>query len=335
MSIPTRIKDIFIFFLFLFLIYLFFFGDIYFPEKWSYTLSGNMNTVFILFLGILLEALPFLLLGAVASSLINLYISEETIAKIIPKNPILAILVALFAAIITPVCECAIIPVVRRLIQKGVPVHVGVVLLMGAPILNFIVFGSTLYAFQSNVFIIYSRFILSIAASIIVSLVIYYYFSKQKVLKTQKEDLMTTSTINENRGDSKWKGILHHTCHEFFTIGKYFIIGALLASIAQVYLKNTILVHAAESSFQGTAIMMGLAYVLSLCSEADAFVAASFTNMFSPSAILGFLVFGPILDFKNTLVMFGSFKWKFVLTFMLLVTIVVYGLSILAGFIVS
>jgi len=80
---------------------------------------------------------------------------------------------------------------------------------------------------------------------------------------------------------------------------------------------------------------MGLAYVLSLCSEADAFVAASFTNMFSPSAILGFLVFGPILDFKNTLVMFGSFKWKFVLTFMLLVTIVVYGLSILAGFIVS
>ncbi|MBS7712852.1 permease, partial [Vibrio cholerae] len=90
-----------------------------------------------------LEALPFLLLGAIASSIINNYISEEYIARIMPKNPIAAIGAALIAAVITPVCECAIIPVVRRLIQKGIPVHIGVVLLMGAPILNFIVFGST------------------------------------------------------------------------------------------------------------------------------------------------------------------------------------------------
>lgn len=331
MSIPTRLKDIFIFCLFMALMYLFFFGDIYVANKINFALPEQMKTIFILFLGIFLEALPFLLLGAIASSVINLYISEEAIAKIMPKNPFLAIGVALIAALITPVCECAIIPVVRRLIQKGIPIHIGVVLLMGAPILNFIVFGSTYYAFQNNLSIAYGRFIICVLASIIVSIIIYMLFSKQKVLKTHREDLMASVPVNENKGDSKWKGILHHTCHEFFTIGKYFIIGAVFASVAQVYLQDSYIMQAGKSSIEGTAVMMGLAYVLSLCSEADAFVAASFSKMFTPEAIIGFLVFGPILDFKNTFVMLASFRIKFVLLFILIVTIVVYVLSLLSG----
>lgn len=331
MSIPTRLKDFFIFGLFMALMYLFFFGDIYVANKLNFVLPDQIKTIFILFLGIFLEALPFLLLGAIASSIINIYISEEAIARIIPRNPFLAIGVALIAALITPVCECAIIPVVRRLIQKGVPVHIGVVLLMGAPILNFIVFGSTYYAFQNNLSIAYGRFIICVLASIIVSIIIYMLFSKQKVLKTHREDLMASIPVNENKGDSKWKGILHHTCHEFFTIGKYFIIGAVFASVAQVYLQDSYIMQAGKSSIEGTAVMMGLAYVLSLCSEADAFVAASFSKMFTPEAIIGFLVFGPILDFKNTFVMLASFRIKFVLLFIFIVTIVVYVLSILSG----
>lgn len=331
MSIPTRVKDILIFGLFLAMMYLFFFGDIYVANKWNFVLPDQIKTIFVLFLGIMLEALPFLLLGAIASSVINLYISEEYIARIMPKNPFAAIGVALIAAVITPVCECAIIPVVRRLIQKGIPVHIGVVLLMGAPILNFIVFGSTYYAFQNNLSIAYGRFIICILASIIVSIIVYMLFSNQKVLKTHREDLMAVVPINENKGDSKWKGILHHTCHEFFTIGKYFIIGAVFASVAQVYLKDSYIMQAGESSIEGTAVMMGLAYVLSLCSEADAFVAASFSKMFTPEAIIGFLVFGPILDFKNTFVMMASFRIKFVLLFILIVTIVVFILSLVSG----
>ncbi|WP_400241637.1 permease [Niallia sp. JL1B1071] len=335
MSIPTRLKDLFIFGLFMALMYLFFFGDIYVADKFNFEMPDQIKTIFVLFLGIFLEALPFLLLGAIASSIINLYISEETITRIMPKNPFVAIIVALIAALITPVCECAIIPVVRRLIQKGMPVHIGVVLLMGAPILNFIVFGSTYYAFQNNISIAYGRFIICVLASIIVSIIIYMLFSKQKVLKTHREDLMASVPVNVNKGESKWKGILHHTCHEFFTIGKYFIIGAVFASVAQVYLKDSYFMQTGESSIEGTAVMMGLAYVLSLCSEADAFVAASFSSMFSPEAIIGFLVFGPILDFKNTFVMMASFRIKFVLLFILIVTIVVYVLSLLSGFFLS
>lgn len=331
MSIPTPIKDLLIFGVFLSMMYLFFFGNETIIQSIDFLLTDEVKSIFILFLGIVLEALPFILMGAIASSIINLYISEAFIARIIPKNPFAAILMSLIAAVITPVCECAIIPVVRRLIQKGVPVHVGVVLLMGAPILNFIVFGSTYYAFQNNLVMVYGRFIVCILAAIIVSFIIYVKFSSSKVLKTRREDLINVVLVNENKGDSKWKAILHHTCHEFFTVGKYFMIGAIFASIAQLYLQESFFSHIGDSVWKGTGIMMVIAYILSLCSEADAFVAASLGKMVSPEGILGFLVFGPILDFKNTLVMFSSFKAKFVLLFMLLVSGVVFVLSILAG----
>ncbi|GKU80768.1 permease [Niallia sp. NCCP-28] len=331
MSIPTSLKDVLIFSLFMVMVYLFFFGDEALIHTIGIALSADGKAVFVLFLGIFLEALPFLLLGAFASSVINIFVSEKAIAKLIPKNPVAGILMGLVAAVITPVCECAIIPVVRRLIQKGVPLHVGVVLLMGAPILNFIVFGSTFFAFQNHPAIIYGRFIVCILAAIIVSACIYLFFGKDRVLKTQREDLMNSVQANVNKGDSKWKGILHHTCHEFFTVGKFFMIGALFASVAQLYLQGSAFVQAAQNTFQGTAVMMGLAYLLSLCSEADAFVAASFSKIFSSHAILGFLVFGPILDFKNTFVMLASFKIKFVVCFIMLVTIAVFALSIIVG----
>ncbi|MEK4667941.1 permease [Niallia sp. FSL R7-0271] len=331
MSIPTSIKDFIVFALFLFLMYLFFFGDVSTLPVVQQLLTDDVQSIFIVFLAIFLEALPFLLLGAIASSVINIYVSEAMIAKIIPKNPIAAIFVGVLAACITPVCECAIIPVVRRLIQKGVPVHVGVVLLMCAPILNFIVFGSTFYAFRLNMPIVYGRFIVCIVAAVIVGFIMHAYFSKKNVLKMHKEDLVGNVPVNVNKGDSRWKGILHHTCFEFFAVAKYFIIGALFAAIAQVYLQETLYGLAGENVFKGTAVMMALAYILSLCSEADAFVAVSFTKTFQPEAILGFLVFGPILDFKNTLVMLASFKFKFVAVFIFVVSVIVFALSIIAG----
>ncbi|WP_019155926.1 permease [Robertmurraya massiliosenegalensis] len=86
----------------------------------------------------------------------------------------------------------------------------------------------------------------------------------------------------------------------------------------------------AQNSLNGTTFMMGLAFILSLCSEADAFVAASFEQIVRPESILAFLVFGPIIDLKNTLVMLSSFKLKFVLVFILAVFMIVLMFSLLA-----
>jgi uncharacterized membrane protein YraQ (UPF0718 family) len=334
MTIRSSIKDLFLYGLFLFIVYLFFFGnDKTFPIS-GVKLQGEWGTVFVIFLEILLEALPFIVIGSLMASVIQIFITEEMIQRFIPKRPILAMMTALIAAAILPVCECAIIPVVRKLIQKGVPVHAGTVLLIGAPILNFIVFGSTFYAFQRQPEILYGRFILCVITAIIVGTVVYICTENTNVLKLHTKDLTQHKSLKQNRGGSKLKGVLHHTCQEFFAVGRMFIIGAFLASIAQVYIHQFKLAEAATGPVTSTAIMMAFAFIISLCSEADAFVAASLGHIFVPSAILAFLVYGPILDLKNVLVMLSSFKVRFVLLYFLVVTITVFGLSLM-GYLIT
>lgn len=332
MSISSALKDFFLYAMFLFFVYLFFFGNEDILTFFGMTFSEEWKSVFIVFLSLLLEALPFIILGAIASSIIQLFVGEQTIQRLIPKSPISAMIGALFLAVITPVCECAIIPVVRRLIQKGVPVHAGTVILVGAPILNAVVFASTYYSFQNQPAIYFGRFILCAGAALVTGMFMYMVFSNSEILKIRKEDLLTKGVYSSNeRGTSKWKAMIHHTSHEFFQVGKYFIIGAFLASLAQVYMERSALAQAVSGPFAETAIMMGLAFLLSICSEADAFVAASFYETFPPSAILGFLVYGPILDLKNFLVMFSYFNVRFILFYTVVVTIIIFSLSIIAG----
>ena len=107
----------------------------------------HVNTIF---LSIVLEALPFVFLGVFTSALIQTFVAEGSVRRFIPKNPVVAIVPAVLVSAIFPVCECAIIPVVRRLMKKGMPLHIGVIFIVGAPILNPIVFASTYYAFQFN-----------------------------------------------------------------------------------------------------------------------------------------------------------------------------------------
>jgi uncharacterized membrane protein YraQ (UPF0718 family) len=214
------------------------------------------------------------------------------IKRFIPTRPVPAMITALIIAAIIPVCECAIIPVVRKLLQKGVPVHAGTVLLIGAPILNFVVFGSPFYAFQKQHEIVYGRFILCILTALIVGTFIYVRFNTKNIMKLSAKDLTQHKQLGQNRGASKLKGVLHHTCQEFFTVAKVFMIGALLASIAQVYVQQSMIIETAEGPVISTIMMMASAFILSLCSEADAFVAASLGHIFLPGAILGFLVYG-------------------------------------------
>ncbi|WP_144549169.1 permease [Peribacillus simplex] len=311
----------------------FFLGDVFIPKAIDLSGYPMLHSVFVVFLGLFLESIPFLFLGAIASSFIQLFISEEIIQRMIPKRPLTAIFAAIGAALIIPVCECAIIPVVRKLIQKGVPVHAGVVLLVTAPILNVIVFGSTYYAFQNNPAILYGRIILCVLTAIIAGLFI-HIFSTKDVVKEDKMELVHGDE-HDIQSSNKWTSFMEHTSQEFFMVGRYFIIGALFASVFQVFMDRSVMADIGQAPIKGTALMMGIAFVLSLCSSADAFVAASFSHSFLPGSLLGFLVFGPMLDLKNVLIMMSCFKRSFVVTYVLLVFAVVFSLCLIAGGLIS
>ncbi|WP_338062918.1 permease [Sporosarcina ureae] len=281
-----------------------------------------MNTIFI---SILLEAFPFVLLGVFTSAFIQMFVSEETLRKVLPKHAYFGLISAALLGAVLPVCECAIIPVVRRLIKKGMPLHFGVVLMMSAPILNPIVAASTYYAFQQDLSVLYFRMGLGFILSIVIGFIIYRLFGSTNQLRWTKDGLTGAAGIRKSVRTSKVKQTFYHASDEFFDMGKYLIFGASLASIVNVFLDRTMLAALTSTEAGATGIMMGLAFIMSLCSEADAFVASSFSNQFSTTSLLAFLVFGPLLDLKNTLLYFAYFKTKFVLILMVTITVVTFG----------
>src|SRR3954471_4932876 len=132
-----------------------------------------LNTYATRFLGIFIEAIPFLLLGTVASGLIDNFVSTDDIARWVPRNPILATLAGTFMGFLVPVCECGVVPVVRRLYQKGLPMSVGITFLLAAPAINPIALVSTYVAFGFGPILI-GRFVFTAIVALAVGLVFAY-----------------------------------------------------------------------------------------------------------------------------------------------------------------
>jgi uncharacterized membrane protein YraQ (UPF0718 family) len=320
---------------------------------------GNFKTIF---LSIILEAIPFVLLGVLISALLQSFVSERTIQRMIPKNPILGILFACLLGIIFPLCECGMIPVVRRLMHKGMPVYIAVVFILVGPILNPVVYASTFMAFRSRPEMAYTRMGLAFAVAVIMGLIL-ARFLKQSPLRNAVEHTQTEHIAaahhHDHEADHDHKGhvdhhdhgshshdhdhsdhhhhhehshglknklssFLSHASDEFFEMGKYLIFGAALTAIIQVLVSRDSLAAVGQGPVVSHIFMMGFAYVLSLCSTSDAFVASSFATTFTSGSLLAFLVFGPMLDIKSTLMLLSVFKSRFVLKLTALVAIIVF-----------
>ncbi|MCT2536916.1 permease [Aquibacillus koreensis] len=288
----------------------------------------HMNTIF---LSILIEALPFVLIGVVIAGIIQIFITEDHIKRWIPKNTFLAAIMSCVVGALFPACECGIVPIVRRLIAKGVPIYAGIGFLLTGPLINPIVILSTYMAFGNDLKIALSRMIIGFLIALVIALIISFLFKTNQL----KKGLTSANHIHSDDSNKKpitvrIGNVLMHAVDEFFDMGKYLIIGAVLAAFVQTYVSSESLVGIGNGDVaSSTAVMMGLAYLLSLCSEADAFIAASFSNIFPTTAILAFLVYGPMIDLKNTLMMLSVFKTRFVVIFISIVTIVVFSTFIL------
>lgn len=316
-----------IYFLLVIFFALFLFGDTI-PFENMFSIPDSLLDLNTMFISIVLEATPFVLLGVFISAVIQTFLKEETLKKFIPANPYLALFPAVAIGAVFPVCECAIVPIVRRLIQKGMPLHVGIVILVSAPVLNPIVFLSTFYAFQTDLSIAWARMGLAFVVSLFVGAVIYQFFGNRWQLNKKTTEAAKHQHTHDNDRSGKIAETFQHASDEFFDMGKFLIIGALFAGIVQTYVARETLMDIGNGALAGPAVMMGLAYILSLCSEADAFVASSFKGLFSSTSILAFLVYGPMTDLKNTILMMAYFKKRFVLAFLVIVTVVVYAVSL-------
>ena len=258
------------------------------------------------YLGIIVEALPFLLIGAVLSALIQIYVSDELIKKIIPKNSIIAYFIAAISGILFPVCECAIVPITRSLIKKGLPIGVGITFMLAVPIVNPVVIMSTYYAFPNDINIVIYRTIGGVIGALIVGIIVGFIYDKKKNIEVLKSEEVTLycdcCTFSNNYYISlkgKIKNLILNASNEFLNISVYFIFGALLSSIFVVFLQDSLINNMTSGKIVGIGIMMLLGFLLSLCSEADAFVAKGFMDNFGVAGVIAFLILGPMMDLKN------------------------------------
>lgn len=278
-----------------------------------------LNTIFI---SILLEALPFVIIGVLLAGTIQVFVKESTIQNMIPKNRVFAVIGSCIVGSLFPACECGIVPIVRRLVAKGLPIFAGIGFMLTGPLINPIVTASTYMAFGHDFRMAVLRITLGFFIALIIGIIISLLFrqSQLKINNVQQE-------IEGNKPQNimiRLKQMLLHAIDEFFYISKFLIIGALLAAFVQTYIPTKDLFEVGESFATSLSIMMGLAYLLSLCSEADAFIAASFSHLFPTAALLGFLIYGPMLDLKNTIMLFATFKARFVMILMLIITLTVF-----------
>jgi hypothetical protein len=128
----------------------------------------QLNSAFTLFLSLLVEAMPFLLLGVLFSGLLQFFVDERRLMAIMPKNPFLGALFGSCVGFLFPVCECGNVPVARRLLMQGAPVSVAIGFLLAAPTINPIVFWATWTAFRDQPEIVIYRIVFSLAIATII-----------------------------------------------------------------------------------------------------------------------------------------------------------------------
>lgn len=284
---------------------------------------------FAIFISIIIEALPFVLLGTILSGIIEVFITPDIVNKFLPKNKFLRVLFGTFVGFVFPSCECGIIPIINRFLEKKVPSYTAVPFLATAPIINPIVLFATYSAFGNSIRFLILRFVGATIVAIALGVMLAFLVDDNIL----KEDAKPTHF--HDYSDKKWYQkiflALAHAIDEFFDTGRYLVFGTLIASAMQIYLPTRVLTTIGHSPITAILFMMLLAFILSLCSEADAFIGASLLSTFGIAPVMAFLLIGPMIDIKNLMMMVNSFKTRFIVQFISVSSLIIIIYCLFVG----
>ncbi len=303
----------------------------------------QLNNAFTLFLSLLVEAIPFLLLGVVLSSVLLIFIDERWLMARLPTNPILGAFAGSCIGFLFPVCECGNVPVARRLIMQGVPMPVAIGFLLAAPTVNPIVIWSTWIAFHDRPEIV----VLRVVFSLLIATIVGWIFSVQQDVKSILQPAIALGMIRSqpkvSTGSSLLDGgdfmvgsggaasmrmtqsmmqapqksiranvnlVLDNIVQELRELGGVLVLGSAVAAAIQTLTPRELIVSLGEGPILSIVVMMILAGSISICSTVDSFFALSFAATFTSGSLLAFLVFGPMFDLKSIGLMLSIFKPK-------------------------
>jgi uncharacterized protein len=289
---------------------------------------------------IVLEAAPFLLLGSLLSAVADRFVDTERIARRIPKGPFGRMAVGLLGGMVMPICECGSVPLARRLLGKGVPPLTAITYMLAAPVINPIVMLSTYVAFGGNLTMVLSRVLVVACGAVLAGWLcgarLHTEVHADSNRPTLQPDVNNShshcahSVSDDGRRRRMVLDLLSSGASEFLDMGKYLVLGALASGAFKVFLPWQLVQAVAGNASLAIAVLMLLAVLLCVCSEADAFVAASFVYA-PPAAQLSFMAVGAMVDLKLIGMYFSAFPKKIAWTLIIVPALCVYGLSSFLG----
>ncbi|WP_067975202.1 permease [Nocardiopsis trehalosi] len=296
---PRRVATVWLFALFLM--------ALAFGNAWlSDALDGDAFLAWAtIFTAISLQALPFLVFGVALSAALTAFVPASFYQRVFPRNAAAAVPVAGLAGAVLPGCECASVPVANGLMRRGVAPAAALTFLLAAPAINPVVLVATAVAFAGQPEMVAARFAASLGAAVVVGWV---------WARFGRTDWIRAPRTHHDPGAPRWRVFQESMTHDLMHAGGFLVVGALAAATLNVIVPREWVSAVADRPVVSVLVLALLAILLSICSEADAFVAISLTE-FSPTAKLAFLVVGPMVDLKLIALQAGTFGWAFVRRF--------------------
>src|SRR5215212_3824621 len=315
------------------------------------SLPSELQDFTTLALSIVVEALPFVILGALVSVIVRLFAPTERILRLLPKRPLLRRLsISLFGTFM-PVCECGNVPVGRGLVIRGLSVAESTTFLLAAPIINPVTLLATSQAFPLDPSIVWIRMAGGLLiANLVGGLIALYKDQMELVSKGFYNTLCEVGAADElhdhehhdhdhdhdhhdapNRWWDRWQEGIVIFRDEVSLMLKVLCLGALIAGATQVFVPRDVLTSLGSDPFLSILAMIALAFIISICANVDAFFALAYSNTFTVGSIVAFLVFGPMIDIKMLTMMRTTYKVRLLAVITLVVTLT----SILIGLVVN
>jgi uncharacterized membrane protein YraQ (UPF0718 family) len=265
----------------------------------------RLQTWTTVFVSVMVQAVPFLAFGVALSAVIAVFVPRSFWAKALPRHPVAAVPAASLAGVVLPGCECGSVPIAGSLIRRGVTPAAALAFLLAAPAINPIVLTATAVAFPGNPQMVAARAIASLIVAVTMGWLWLRLGKSEWIRLPHRPDLDDAS-----RSRAFWAACRHDIMHA----GGFLVIGAAAAATINVIVPESWLQRLAADPILSVLALATLAVLLSICSEADAFVAASLSQ-FSLTSRLVFLVVGPMVDLKLISMQAGVFGRRFALRF--------------------
>jgi hypothetical protein len=275
------------------------------------------------FVAICVQALPFLVFGAAISAAIASFVPEGFWRRALPRRAVLAVPVAGMAGVVLPGCECASVPVAGGLMARGVTPAAALAFLLSAPAINPVVLVATAVAFRGHPEMVAARFLASLLVSVMAGWV---------WLRFGRGEWLRVPTRAHAARTSPWAGFAETLRHDLMHTGGLLVAGAAIAATLGILVPPSYTATVAGIPWLSVLVLAALAVVMSVCSEADAFVATSLTQ-FSGTAKLAFLVVGPMVDLKLIALQAGTFGPRFAIRFAPMTFVLGVGVSALVGWV--